>query len=68
MFRILVMVLAAGYLWYLFDRTSVGGLRQLSAGELFGILAAAFSFAVAAVVRLPGRPNPRSDKSGFFVE
>jgi hypothetical protein len=68
MLRILVMVLAAGYLWYLFDRTSVMSLRQLSTGEIFGVVAAALSFAIAAVVRLPGRQNTRSDKSGFFVD
>jgi hypothetical protein len=68
MFRILVMVLAAGYLWYLFDRTSAASLRQLSAGELLGVLAAALSFAIAAIVRLPGRQDARSDKSGFFIE
>jgi hypothetical protein len=68
MLRVVVMALAAGYLWYLFDRTSMTSLRQLSTGELFGVLAAAFSFAIAAVVRLPGRKNRRSDKSGFFIE
>jgi hypothetical protein len=62
------MLLAAGYLWYLFDRTSTTSLRQLSAGEFLGVVAAALSFAVAAVVRLPGRQNARSDKSGFFIE
>jgi hypothetical protein len=67
MLRILVMSLAAGYLWYLFDRDSGIGLKHLSTGETLGVFAAALSFAIAAVVRLPPR-HPNRSGSGFFTK
>jgi hypothetical protein len=68
MFRILVMSLAAGYVWYLLDHNSGSGLRQLSTAETLGVITAALSFAIAAVVRLPGRHPKGPGGSGFFVE
>jgi hypothetical protein len=65
MLRILVVSLAAGYLWYLFDRHSAIEVKDLSEGEAMGVLAAALSFAVAAVVRVPARRPNRSRSTGF---
>jgi hypothetical protein len=67
MLRILVVSLAVGYLWYLFDRHSAMEVRHLSFTETIGLVAAALSFAVAAVVRVPSRRPSRSRSSGFFI-
>jgi hypothetical protein len=67
MLRILVMSVSAGSLWYLFDRHCAIDVRYLTWGETIGLAAAALSFGVAAVVRVPGRQPNRVQSSGFFI-
>ena len=69
MVRLVLMMAAGGYVWHQIEQHGNSlNPHNLSAGETIGFVAAALTFAIAAVVRLPERRKSARLRSGFFIE